>query len=481
MLRFAATATLLLCILAGSAVCASRFEGALNKGLRWRGVDPLEVFDGAAQPQYFTQTLDHFDATSTRSFQQKFYVNDSFFDPSHPRVLLFLGGEGPLGPSAVSGHFVLSSYAQQVSALLVSLEHRFYGESLPVDSSPTDIQFLSSKQAIEDVSVFHDYFGKLRNVQSAPWVVAGGSYSGALAAWTREKLPSMFVGAIASSGPVFASVDFPQYLEVVARSVGPTCAAVMQKANLMIESLLQTRTGMQHVSQKFNTCTPITPSSSANDLATFFSNLLDNPSGVVQYSDDNNNYQPFDIRGMCSILTDKSYADPLSAFAAFTLQYNEITGAGCTGVSYADMIAETKQWPNAGLSWTYQTCTEFGWFQTGESRQQPFSSRVSLQWFLQQCQDLFNIVPAPDFATKTNDYYGGRSIASSDVVFPFGSVDPWHAMGIISPPVSPDSVSLYMNGTAHCADLYPARSEDLPALTATRATELKLLAKWFGN
>ncbi len=38
----------------------------------------------------------------------------------------------------------------------------------------------------------------------------------------------------------------------------------------------------------------------------------------------------------------------------------------------------------AGRSWTYQTCTEFGYFQTGSASDQPFSDAISLQWYIDQ-------------------------------------------------------------------------------------------------
>ena len=45
-------------------------------------------------------------------------------------------------------------YAQKFGALLVALEHRFYGESKPTDDLSTDnLRFLSSQQAYLIISV----------------------------------------------------------------------------------------------------------------------------------------------------------------------------------------------------------------------------------------------------------------------------------------------------------------------------------------
>ena len=55
-------------------------------------------------------------------------------------------------------------------------------------------------------------------------VVFGGSYAGSLAVWFREKYPNIAVGAIASSAPVLAEVDFKEYFGVVSDSLGTECS-----------------------------------------------------------------------------------------------------------------------------------------------------------------------------------------------------------------------------------------------------------------
>lgn len=63
---------------------------------------------------------------------------------------------------------------------------------------------------------------------------------------------------------------------------------------------------------------------------------------------------------------------------------------------------------------------------------------------------------------------------------PNGSIDPWHALSITSPPgPQRDSVvPIFIQGTAHCANMYPASSSDLPGLTAARKEITNQLGKW---
>ena len=154
------------------------------------------------------QPLDHFDPSNPNTLQQKFFVNATQFNPQSGPVLLMLGGEGPLSPTSVAGHFVLNQYAEQFQGLLVSLEHRFYGDSVPgggadAPTPATVLTFLSSKQALADAAAFQAMLSAQLNLTAANrWIVFGGSYSGSLSAWAKLKYPDLFVGAISASAPV---------------------------------------------------------------------------------------------------------------------------------------------------------------------------------------------------------------------------------------------------------------------------------------
>jgi hypothetical protein len=59
-----------------------------------------------------------------------------------------IGGEAALSATSVQGHYMIADYAQQYRALLLGLEHRFYGASKPLPSLSTEnLQFLTSEQA----------------------------------------------------------------------------------------------------------------------------------------------------------------------------------------------------------------------------------------------------------------------------------------------------------------------------------------------
>lgn len=39
--------------------------------------------------------------------------------------------------------------------------------------------------------------------------------------------------------------------------------------------------------------------------------------------------------------------------------------------------------------WLYQTCTEYGYYQTTKSNYQPFGDTFALEFFVDMCTDLF--------------------------------------------------------------------------------------------
>ena len=119
--------------------------------------DELRV-RGAAPPaaEFFNQTLDHFNVLNAGSWAQRFWVNPQFVPTngsSYP-LFLYVEGEGAGSPySTTSGqHFEL---AANHSALIISLEHRFYGASIPTkDLSVESMGYLSSHQAVGDIARF---------------------------------------------------------------------------------------------------------------------------------------------------------------------------------------------------------------------------------------------------------------------------------------------------------------------------------------
>jgi hypothetical protein len=163
------------------------------------------------------------------SLVQRYFINSSVYKPGGP-VFLCVGGEGPpLTEDVVETgglHCALMVHlAVQNSALILALEHRYYGMSQPFpDLSTPNLRFLSSRQALQDIALFHEHITSLVSLpQATKWVTFGGSYPGMLAAWARSKFPHLFHASVSSSSPVEAILNMQGYNDVTVGEDHPSC------------------------------------------------------------------------------------------------------------------------------------------------------------------------------------------------------------------------------------------------------------------
>lgn len=102
-------------------------------------------------------------------------------------------------------------HARRLNALVLSLEHRYYGASVPLGYKegrvPTKaLKWLQVEQVIEDAAAFLSAMRReLRVPGPVPSILVGGSYGGQLVAWARASKPDEFAAAIASR---CAGIDF---------------------------------------------------------------------------------------------------------------------------------------------------------------------------------------------------------------------------------------------------------------------------------
>ncbi|ELK29783.1 Thymus-specific serine protease [Myotis davidii] len=229
---------LLLASLGGSSAPASllRRLGEHIRRFQESSVLGLSLGPGvAARPRegWLEQPLDPFNASDRRSFLQRYWISDQHWASRDGPVFLHLGGEGSLGPGSVMrGH--PAALAPALGALVIGLEHRFYGLSIPAGGlNTTQLRFLSSRHALADVVSARLELSRLLNVSSSSrWVCFGGSYAGSLAAWARLKFPHLLFAAVASSAPVRAVLDFSAYNEVVTHSLGQRCLSFSRAETL---------------------------------------------------------------------------------------------------------------------------------------------------------------------------------------------------------------------------------------------------------
>ena len=167
------------------------------------------------------------------------------------------------------------------------LEHRFYGESKPTeDMSRENMKYLSSRQGLEDAGRFISEISNNVNYNLTTWITFGGSYPGSLSAWMRLKFPHLVTGSVSSSGPLFAKLDYWEYLQVVADALdttGPGCNVAFTQALTTIEMMVEMEDTWQDLSSKFKLCSTL-DGFNTMDVRSFMELLIDNLAGIVQYN-----------------------------------------------------------------------------------------------------------------------------------------------------------------------------------------------------
>jgi len=252
-MKFALTTTLLCLRQAAAGLAPRRGAGA------W-GFDATAL-NGA---RYFTQTLDHFNASEKRTWQQAYFVNDEHYEPGGP-IFVYVGGEGPLGEDHSVGHNFVADWLPETKAILFGVEHRYYGchnkSSCPYQGATPDYRYLSTAQALADLASFHAYAtGEYKLPAAAKWVAWGGSYPGMLTAFVRARYPELFVAGVASSAPVHGIVDMSSFQDVITDAYAmdvegvagsPECAQTIAQGHATVGKLLGSDVGRQRLASLF--------------------------------------------------------------------------------------------------------------------------------------------------------------------------------------------------------------------------------------
>lgn len=202
---------------------------------------PLESwnsFQPAESPlYYFNQLIDHNDP-SLGTFSQRYFFNGQYYEEGMPIFVLLLScffrdHAEPVLCDCLGGPMVLFTpgeqsidrelnslfinlmyfvkarsafipylnnlslpglFAQQQNGTVFWLEHRHFGNSQPTGNlSEESLKYLTVQQAIDDLEYFANNVvlpmpnGHSVSPTHAPWVLFGGSYSGALATFAAVK------------------------------------------------------------------------------------------------------------------------------------------------------------------------------------------------------------------------------------------------------------------------------------------------------
>ncbi|KAL5199633.1 hypothetical protein ABZP36_020836 [Zizania latifolia] len=447
----------------------------------------------AAKPftaHYFPQELDHFTFTPNSSavFYHKYLVNDTFWRRSAGEqaagpIFVYTGNEGDIEWFATNTGFMFD-IAPKFGALLVFIEHRFYGESKPFGndsySSAEKLGYLTSTQALADYAILLASLKHNLSAVASPVVVFGGSYGGMLASWFRLKYPHVTIGALASSAPILQFdyiTPWSSFYDAVSqdyKSESLNCFSVIKATWDVVEEKGSNDAGLLELSKTFRACKTVQSVYSFRSwlwTAFVYTAMVDYPTPANFLM----NLPAYPIKEMCKIIDGfPAGADIVDkAFAAASLYYNYTGDQTCFKI-------EDGGDPHGLSGWGWQACTEMIMPMTisNESMFPPFTFTYDEK--SEDCFQSYGVRPRPHWITTE---YGGNKIDQvlkrfgSNIIFSNGMRDPWSRGGVLKN-ISSSITALVTEKGAHHLDFRSANKDDPDWLVQQRRQEVEIIQGW---
>ncbi|KAI5782653.1 serine peptidase, family S28 [Geopyxis carbonaria] len=397
------------------------------------------------------------------NFTNRYWVVDEYYEPGGP-IFVFdtgesNGGQGYLGYLTRNTTF-FNRYLREFKGLGIVWEHRYYGESLPfpisLNTTSEEMQYLTTENALKDFDVFANQFSWKNSTVSpklAPWVVVGGSYPGMRAAFLRHLYPDTVYAAYAASPPVQAQVDMSAYYEQVYRGLVnyglSNCTSRIKLAVDYIDSQLAYPAASAKIKQKF-----LGRTAEANSNAGFADAL-----SMVLWGWQSGGVDAT-IRSFCDHLDasapgsetlatrekGKHFSNAWAAWPPFSAIVSSYTGSTCEGATplpdgapLPDCRLDDRFTGTLSISWTWQYCTEWGFFQSTNAGPHAVGSKYNSQSHQQElCYRQFpdglssGLLPRRPRTAAINAVTGGWHMRPSNTFFTEGEFDPWRTLSPLS-------------------------------------------------
>ncbi|XP_073353446.1 uncharacterized protein [Aegilops tauschii subsp. strangulata] len=422
------------------------------------------------ETRYHTQRLDHFNAApaSYRTFPQRYLVNGTYWGGKTAPVFVYAGNEGNIELFTNNTGFMWE-LAPRFRAMLVFIEHRYYGRSVPFGSEEAAFRntstagYLTTTQAVADFATLVQSLKANLSAPTAPVVVFGGSYGGMLAAWMRMKYPHVVIGAVASSAPIlsfYGMADPYAFYDIISndfKSESKNCHDVLMNSWKELDKALSNDAGRAQLNSTFKMCRGSTVEAIPDllDTAIVYSAMTDYPteSGFLTH------LPAYPVKEMCRAIDNpKSGKDTFSRVNdALMVYYNYTGNTHCLGDA-------TEHDPYGMFDgWDFQACTEMILMSYGVRNgsvlpPEPFNFTK----LLDGCRASTGLPPRPYWIPTE---FGGFDIANvlkrsaSNIIFFNGLRDPWSSGGVLKD-ISRSIVALVEPKGSHHVDLRFSSKDD---------------------
>eukprot|EP00977_Amphora_coffeiformis_P011586 scaffold2782_cov182-Amphora_coffeaeformis.AAC.16 len=474
------------------------------------------------QAFYIDQSLDHFRLEDERQFKQRYFYTDRYVNPKASREYVFLcvGGEGPALSKAVlvdsvhcTGDMIETArrlYEKgDFSMHMYALEHRYYGDSYPdfekYEKNDTDplkkspvtnehLVFLSSRQAQADLAHFVASQNTALGGANLPWITFGGSYPGMMAAYARLRFPHYIAAAVSSSAPIQPTLDFAGYNNHVAEALknekiggSQACLQVFVEGHADLAEQVKDTSNHARLSTDFGLCNATQLSDDPRNVQLW---LGDGVTSIGTQGNDPSCVEPLcNIAKICAVLlqTRLQGATPAQALAKLERKRQELDGQECTDLSWQasiDFLSNSTLVAGGWRSWLWQTCTEFGFYQTCEVGSAcPYGRGFHpLSQDLEICERAFG-VRASRVATAVEEsmqYYGGWHLGTTRVLSVNGDVDPWSELAL-QRTINDALPAFVVPGASHHFWTHPVKETDALEIVGARELIFATIEHWLDD
>lgn len=469
---------------------------ALTHGALAAVLDPSAA-KGSYEEKYFTQTLDHFDPTENRTYQQRYLYSAANWDGRgklengcNGPILIYTGNEGPIDGFWSSNGFMIDVLAPKWGALLVFPEERYFGKSLPFGAAsfkPENAKYLTTEQVLADyVAILDELKSTLPGARDCPAVAFGGSYGGTLTTFLRASYPYAVVGGLAASAPIgyydrdgwaAHGVDEFTWYDIVLkvyREADPQCLPAIQKAVTEINAA-----PTSEIVSKFHVCEEagLGPGAQSELFAYALEGL---PQENYPYALGDRPAWP--VNWTCDVLVDALANNSLIDAAA---RVTNVALGGSESQCLPTLLEGPGGVPGDGPgpdAWGFQSCTEnLHEFSARGIRNYTFDMQRSA---VEPCDKYFDGAVRPDPRALTQRYGGYRlgdgKAGVSNLIWSNGALDPWGGGGFLTPgnPEKTGNHWIYLEKGAHHLDLRGPHPDDPPQVTQARAQEEEIIRGW---
>lgn len=453
---------------------------------------PIEQPTIDYETKWFTQQVDHFGWSNQDTWQQRYLVNARHWCGANCPILFYCGNEGDIEVFTNNTGWMWEN-AENLHAMLVFAEHRYYGKSFPypvdyenVYRNPnlTALGYLSSEQALADYAkLIFSIKNNLYDAKLSPVITIGGSYGGMLAAWMRMKYPHLVAGALAGSAPI---LQFPgeyncsRFYQIVTKdfeNYSPNCSMSIARSWEILHSTANSKVGLAKLSSLFNTCKPLKKRQVNEDLTALLANIWTNMA-MTDYANEAtflSKMPAYPIKHSCEHLKlDPISQDPLDllvGIAKASQVYTNYTGhLECLDID--ELLRDPMD-----VFWDFQSCTEMVMPICSDGVDDMFEPQgFDLANYEKSCNSRWGVKTQVD---KVRTIYGDKNLsASSNIIFSTCSRDPWSA-GCPQDSVESRSIhAIKIDGVCHHEDLRSSGPNDGEAVKHARQQELNIIMDW---